>query len=365
MSVLVLGSRDIARIVERVGVHTLMDLMIDRLHRTLLDASTGRFDLRARAGFTHHSPSPGVLEWMPVMQDESLATIKVVAYNPANTATQQLPTVLATTSLYDVRTGRLLALVDGVFATALRTGAASAVASRILAHPDSSVLGMVGCGMQAVTQVHALTRVRPIRQVLAYDRDPEVARTFAERIAFLGLNVRVVSREELERSADVLCTATSVDVGHGPVIAGGELRPHVHVNAVGSDLPGKVELPLELLRRSRVCPDFMAQAVVEGECQQLTESEIGPDLVQITRRAAEVAAWRHEPTVFDSTGMALEDHAAILLLIELAKQHGAGMWVELEHHPDDPRNPYAFAAPVEEEPRISMPGARPPLRVAL
>ena len=359
MSVLVLNASDIARLVRTVGVHSLMDQMIERVHGTLLDASSGEYDLRARAGFAHHVVQPGVLEWMPVMHGGSRATIKVVSYNPANPAHRNFPTVMATVSIYEMQTGRLLALADGVVLTALRTGAASAVASRILAQPDSQVLGIVGCGMQAVTQAHALARTHPVKQVLGYDTDPAVARTFAERLAFLGLDVQVVPLDELERRADIICTATSAAVGEGPVLRGLEMQPHVHINAVGSDLPGKIEVPLDVLRRSLVCPDFLPQAVVEGECQQLEESEIGPGLIELVHSAAEFEEWRARPTVFDSTGFALEDHAAAMLLVELAQELGLGTQLELENYPEDARDPYSAPVGLAARPSLQVFPAAP------
>lgn len=343
MSVLVVTPCDLSVLVERVGLHPLMDSMIERLHRTLAEARPGAFDLRARDGFSHGPPLPGALEWMPVMQNERVATIKVVGYNPANPSLRGLPTVVATLSAFDMETGCLMAQADGVFLTAVRTGAASAVASRVLALPDSQSVGMVGCGTQAVTQLHGLSRLFPLRRVNVYDTDPAVARSFVGRVAFLGLDVRVAPLETVEAEADILVTATSVGAGEGPVIGGTKLRPHVHINAVGSDFPGKLELPLEVLRGSLVVPDFLAQARVEGECQQLAPGEEGPDLMEVVQREAEFREWRARRTVFDSTGFALEDHVALGLLMEWAEELGLGTRVELEMCPEDPRNPYLFS----------------------
>ncbi|WP_084737959.1 ornithine cyclodeaminase family protein [Cystobacter ferrugineus] len=342
LSTRVLGEQEMRRLVAAVGLHALMDETIAALERTLARFDPAHTELRKREGFQYQHPFPGVLEWMPVMEVGRQAVIKLVGYNPANVEGRGLPTILSTISLYDVTTGHLRALCDGTFPTALRTGAASAVASRHLARPDSRVLGLVGCGAQAVTQAHALSRLFPLERLLVHDRHPETARGFARRVDFLGLPVEAVPLERVEREADILCTATSVEVGAGPVISGTHLQPHVHINAVGSDLPGKTELPLDLLRRALVCPDYLPQALVEGECQQLQPGEIGPSLFELAR-ASELGRRHHgRPTVFDSTGIALEDQVVIEVLLTHAQNLGIGRLLQLESLADDPRDPYGF-----------------------
>ncbi|MEH1834794.1 MAG: hypothetical protein V7L29_22715 [Nostoc sp.] len=339
MNTLLITPEDIQKVVNRVGIDTLMDIMIAKLTEAFKEASLGIGELRPRAGFCNQQ-SPSVLEWMPYKQhiDQSVS-IKVVAYQPRNISVG-LPTIVASTSLYDSTTGHLVALSDGVFLTALRTGAASAIVSSILAHPNSITVGLVGAGAQAITQLHALSRVFPLLSVLVYDLNRDTAQSFLSRAAFMNLPVKVAPLDEVEREADILCTATTVAQGKGAVIIGESLKPHVHINAIGSDLPGKTELPLSLLKTSLVCPDFPEQAKFEGECQQLTTEEIGPDLLKLVRRPEDFHIWREQRTVFDSTGMALEDHVALVSLLKLVQEYGLGQLVQLEYFPTDPHNPY-------------------------
>ena len=261
MDTIILTKDDVAEIVSRVGVHQLMDEIIDELRKTFRNFDDDLTQVRKRDGFSYLTPFPGVLEWMPVMQVDEYAVIKLVAYNPANPVLYQMPTIVSTLSLYNVRNGHLMALTDGTFATALRTGAASAIASEVLANPNSEVIGLVGCGAQAVTQLHAHSRLFDIKRVLAYDTDDSVLASFPERCRFLDLDIQIVPRQELEEESDIICTATSVGLNAGPVIDGRNVKSWVHINAVGSDLPGKIELPLQLLNESLVCPDYRAQAV--------------------------------------------------------------------------------------------------------
>lgn len=342
METIILTRNDIAEIVSRVGLHQLMDDMISELRQTLRKFDDKLTQVRTRDGFSYFTPYPGVLEWMPVMQVDDFAVIKVVSYNPGNPLLYRVPTIISTLSLYNIRTGHLMALADGIFTTALRTGAASAIASEVLANPASEVIGLVGCGAQAVTQLHALSRLFDIKRVLAYDTDSNVLASFPERSRFLDLNIQLASRQELEEASDIICTATSVGLDEGPVIDGVNLKPWVHINAVGSDLPRKIELPLQLLRESLVCPDYRAQAIVEGECQQLKGDEIGPELIDLVKHASDYRLRQQSKTVFDSTGFALEDKAAMQVLLAMAKEVGVGRMLPIESMDVDPIDPYSF-----------------------
>ncbi len=342
METTVLTRDDIAKLVGQVGLNQLMDNVIGTLKQTFETFDDAATIVRQRDGFAYHKPFPGVLEWMPVMQIGEVAIVKMVGYNPKNPTRYNVPTIISTISLYDICTGHLMALIDGTFATALRTGAASAIASQILARRASEVVGLVGCGAQAVTQLHALSRIFNIKQVLIYDIEPSHARSFLDRSSFMDLDVQIVPREILEREADIICTATSVPIGAAPVISDEHLKSWVHINAVGSDLPKKIELPLGLLKRSLVSPDYLPQALIEGECQQLSPEEIGPSLIELVRNEQNYASFRDAQTVFDSTGFALEDKAVLQVLLSLAEECGVGRTLPIESIAGDPMNPYSF-----------------------
>ena len=195
-----------------------------------------------------------------------------------------------------------------------------------------------------MTQLHALSRLFPIERVLLYDIDSGAVETLPPRTAPLSLASRVrfeaASPETIMRESDIVCTQTSVGVAAGPVLQPVSSPEHLHINAVGSDFPGKVELPLPVLERSLVCPDFPDQAMVEGECQLLERDAVGPALAELVQQPACYEAYRNRPTVFDSTGWALEDHFVVGLLVEHAKAHGIGREVSIEITPVDPLNPY-------------------------
>lgn len=353
METWVLTGRDVAGVVEAVGRDALMDRVIDRLGRGLAEVGRGERRLSPkRDGFSRSEPVPGILEWMPHREPGDSVTIKTVAYSPGNPEHFGLPTVLGTVARFDDSTGTLTALCDGVLLTALRTAAASAVASRLLASPESRVVGLVGTGAQAVTQLHALSRTFPVEEALVWDTEPAHAESYAARAGFLGIDIRLARPEEIAARADIVVTATSVPAGEGPVLPDVPTSEHLHINAIGSDLVGKTELPPALLRRAFVTPDHPDQAHREGECQLLERHETGPGLAQLCARPSLAEAERRRLTVFDSTGFALEDHFAVEVFLEAAAELGLGARLQVEHHPDDALDPYALAA----SPQVEAPG---------
>ncbi|MDH2423783.1 hypothetical protein [Sphaerisporangium sp. TRM90804] len=350
MDTRLISPSDVEQVVRVIGRHELMDRVITRLAQGLAELGREKRETSpTRGGFDRDYPTPGVLEWMPHHVPGDSITIKTVAYSPVNPQRYGLPTILSNLARYDCATGRLVAMADGVVLTAVRTGAASAVASRLLAPPDSAVVGVIGAGAQAVTQVHALSRVFPVERVLVWDVDPRHAASMAGRTAFLGLPTEVARPEVILARADVISTVTSVAVGGAPVLPHGAHRPHLHVNAVGSDLVGKTELPRSLVLEAFVTPDHPEQAHREGECQQLAGDParnrvIGPSLGELCAEPELALAVRDRLTVFDSTGFALEDHLALDVLLEAADEVGVGSRVQVEYHPVDTLDPYS--APV-------------------
>jgi ornithine cyclodeaminase/alanine dehydrogenase-like protein (mu-crystallin family) len=345
METTILTVEDIRVIVQNIGLDSLMDEMIERLELAFKKYDPRFVQIPARDGFSYKEPEMGLIEWMPLMHSGQEVMIKVVGYHPRNPGARSLPTILSTISTYDTRTGHLLGLADGVFLTALRTGAASAIASKYLTHSGSKIVGLIGCGAQAVSQLHALSRLFEIEEVFIYDIDPMISTSFVERVGFLELKVTPVDHFNLSiilESADILTTCTSVAVEKGPVFPDQGLKPWVHINAVGSDFPGKFEVPLSVLKRSVVIPDFLDQAIKEGESQQLSRDEIGPTITDILQNPSDDLPLRSRVTVFDSTGWALEDEVAIKLLLDHAVDMNLGTRVRLESIPEDPHDPYEF-----------------------
>ncbi len=346
MQTRVLRARDITDMASRLGFDALMDRMIERLRGAFVDYDPAAVDIPVREGFNYEKPALGLVEWMPVHQRGGPVVIKMVGYHPTNPVQRSIPSVLATSSMWDTETGHLVAVSDATLLTALRTGAASAIATDFLAIDEPITLGVIGLGAQSVTQVHAISRVRKIDRVIGYDADDLVAASFATRLSFLDPESSTVETVEIDglpglvAAADVLCTCTSVDIGAGPVIPESDHRPWLHVNAVGADFPGKTEIPRGLLERALVVPDSRDQCRVEGECQQLDDDGIGPSLAYVAANASHFEPSRNQLTVFDSTGWAIEDEVALRLALDIADELGLGQSIGLEAIGLDPYDPY-------------------------
>lgn len=345
-STLVLSCQDVQQIVRHYGLDHLMDTLIERLEKAIRTFDPSTTVIPVRSGFHYLKPQTGLIEWMPLLNQSRNVIIKVVGYHPRNPIVNGYPTIISTVSAYDTASGRLLGIMDGVLLTALRTGAASAIASRALANPESTTVGLIGCGAQAVTQLHALTRVFSLKKVLFFDVNEQAMQSLPDRCTPFAREIEMTpsSIRDIVQHSDIICTATSIDVGSGPLFTGIETKPFLHVNAVGSDFPGKTELPVELLRQCFVCPDFHAQAILEGECQQLVPEDIGPDIIEVVKNPHAYHYVRRQRSVFDSTGWALEDQVAMEMFLEYADALGLGQFIEIENIPEVANNPYHFVS---------------------
>lgn len=341
---LILSGEDVNKITQTYGLNELMDTLIEKTTAAIEQYSTDNIDIPIRSGFNYEGENPGLVEMMPVHIKNNEVVIKVVGYHPKNPMSYDLPTILSSISSYNTNTGHLKGIVDGVLLTALRTGAASAIATKQLASPNSSILGLIGCGAQSVTQVHAISRLFNIKKVMIFDVNKETMYSFSERISMLGLDIEIVYSdiEDIVGTSDIVCTETSIEVGEGPLFKTLNTQPHLHINAVGSDFPGKIEVPLAFLKQSLVCPDFLEQAKIEGECQQLEDSEIGPDFPELLQNSHKYTFAKEQKTVFDSTGWALEDQIVMNLFFELADKFNIGQKIALENISEDAKNPYNF-----------------------
>lgn len=248
---------------------------------------------------------------------------KVGSYWPDNVAAGLLPHA-STTVLLDPATGFPLALIAASHLTTMRTAAADAVAVKYLARSDASVLAVVGTGHQALWDVLAIARVRSLSQVLVVGRDPGRLATFVQTLRSKGFTARAADIEDAVQRADIVVTATPART---PVLESEWITPGTHVSAMGADSPGKQELPLDLLRRAALFCDIRAQAVSIGEFQTgVHEGLIAPDdIIPIGLVISGDAQGRTDPaaiTIFDSSGMALQDLAVCSLALRLAKEVG-------------------------------------------
>lgn len=247
--------------------------------------------------------------------------VKVVSVHPDNPA-RGLPTILGVVVLVDGHTGEVRMACDAAALTAIRTGAASGVATDVLARRDAEVLTIIGAGAQAPHQVRAVAAVRPLREVRIVNRTRARAEQLAARLATELPEVRVAVWEEVAAAvatSDIVCTATSSPT---PVLPADAVPPGCHLNAIGSFRPDMRELPRELLARARVVVDAIDAALSEaGEIIDALDAGVlrREDLVELGAVLAGDAAGRttdDEITVFDSCGLAVQDLYAAAALWE-------------------------------------------------
>jgi alanine dehydrogenase len=260
---------------------------------------------------------------------------KIISVFPGNLSLG-LSTLQAAYLLNDPMTGEFLALMDGILLTATRTGATSAVATKYLSRENSETLGIIGTGAQAPFQAEAICKVRPIRKILAYDREQEIAENFSVIVSkSLQIPVEVMSTSrEVVVESDILVTVTTSKI---PVFDGRDLKPGIHINAVGAYTPEMQELDEVTVKRSKIVVDTyggcMAEAgdlLIPMREGKLSKEEIYADLGEMVLGQKPGRIREDEITLFESVGFALEDLVTARLAYRKAKEKGMGLEFRLD-----------------------------------
>lgn len=264
----------------------------------------------------------------------SYFAVKVNGNFPLNRERFGLPTIQGVVVLCDAERGRPLALMDSMELTALRTAAATGVAARYLARPDSKVLTVCGCGVQGRVHLRALAAVLRVEKVYAFDRDGARAESFARELADeLGLEVEAA--RDLRRAvgeSDVCVTCTP---SRQPILLRGDVRPGTFVAAVGADNPKKQELDPQLMASGKIVVDILEQCASIGDLHHalragaVTSGDVYAELGDIVAGRKPGRTSDDEVIIFDSTGTALQDVAAAAVVYERALRAGVGVSLNL------------------------------------
>jgi alanine dehydrogenase len=238
-------------------------------------------------------------------------------------------------TIYDGKTGEMLSIMQADHLGQVRTGSASAVATKHLARKDASAVGIYGTGKQARTQLLGVSRVRKLTRAVVYSPNADRRAAFArEMSAECGFDVVAAkSPEEAARGLDVICTATT---SREPVLFGAWLSPGQHINAAGSNFLGKAEIDVDVVRRANVVTidskdqgrleagDLVA-ALDQGVLEWIDIAELGRVVAMRSpgRQSAE------DITLFKSLGIGLEDIAVAIKVYQKAKEAGVGRWIEV------------------------------------
>lgn len=317
MTVKIIDIHAVAQLLRRDGVPATLQGLGGYLQADF--ARWEDFDKQARLA-THYPW--GVIELMPVA-DGSLYGFKYVNGHPGNPR-RGLQTVTAVGMLADVATGYPQLISEMTVLTALRTAATSALAARYCARPDAGCMAMIGTGSQAEFQALAIAGVLPVDRLRCFDLRAEAVAKLRRNLRGYGLEVQACSSiDEALDGADLVTTATAAK-RHQRVLTPAQVRPGMHINAIGGDCPGKTELDPAILDGARIVVEYAPQTRVEGEIQQAPADLPVIELWELVSGHACGRRDDDEVTLFDSVGFALEDFSALRYVRDRAEALGLG-----------------------------------------
>ncbi len=323
---------------EDVGRALPMDAAIAGMKEAYRQLSVGEATVPLRSRIEMNSGSRVAL-FMPAAMHGDAAdglAIKVVSVFSENPA-RGLPLIHAVVLVLEADSGRPLALLEGGTLTAIRTGAGSGAATDLLARPDAATLAIFGCGVQARTQLRAVCTVRAIKRGAVYNPDPAEADGFVTEMRGQGPipnDLRVAaSPQQALAGADIICTATT---SSSPVFDGADLKPGMHINAVGAFTPEMQEVDAETIRRALVVVDSREGVLAEAgdliapiRAGVVTEEHIHAELGEIVAGEKPGRASPEQITYFKSCGVAVQDVAAAQIALAGAEQLGLGSLISL------------------------------------
>ena len=295
----------------------------------LLSAGKTALPLRTNLSVADHN---GSLLTMPayIGGAEAGLGVKLISLYAGNPQQRQLPAIQGNFVLFDPKDGRLLAILEAAYMTAVRTGAAGGVAARHLARPDAGTVTIFGTGVQAPFQVEAVCAERSIDRVFVLSRRFENAERFAQQQS-LRLGVEMIPTADTEmavRAADIIITATNA---HDPLFDGNWLQPGTHINAVGAHLAVAREVDTTTIRRAKIVTDQTSACLAEAGDLIIPCREGAFDAATIYAEIGAIAAGnlpgrsgQDEITFFKSVGLAVQDVAVATFIVKQAMAHSIG-----------------------------------------
>lgn len=306
-----------------------MDKVIEAVETAYYEHAQSKVQMPAKE-YLFFQKFNGDLRIMPCyLPDMGESGVKCVNVHPDNPHMHDLPTVMAMIELVDPATGFPLAIMDGTWITNMRTGAAGGVGTKYLAREDSKTLGIVGAGKQAYTQLMAINEVMDIDEVVVYCRTCSSREDFAKKVSDIyGIPVNAVDTpKKAVENMDVVVTVTPVN---HPVIKTEWISPGTHINAMGADAPGKQEIESSALLKSKVFIDCWEQASHSGEINVpvseglIQQEDISGKLGDVIIGKNPGRTSEDEITIFDSTGLAVQDITTAWTVYEKARDLNLG-----------------------------------------
>ncbi|MBL0687806.1 MAG: ornithine cyclodeaminase [Sulfurospirillum sp.] len=332
---LVLEIEDIREIISKIGYEKFYKKLI----KTIEEDYSNWNDFNKCPRVANHV-NGGVIELMPI-NNSKLYSFKYVNGHPKNPEQNKM-TVMATGQLSITSTGQPLMFTEMTLLTALRTAANSAMAAKYLAKKDSSVLTFIGTGAQSEFQYLAFSYIFNLKEIRYYDIDSKAMKKFAKNMAQFNIKITPCknSYDAVER-ADIITTCTA-DKRYQTILTKEMIKKDVFINAIGGDCPGKTEIEKELVESSTVVVEYLEQAKIEGDIQQMPTDFTCTQIHEVIRGEKKLNVSTHGTILFDSIGFALEDYSVLRLIYDLAKKSNIGTRMNLIPKLDDVKNLFSL-----------------------
>jgi len=314
-----------------------MDEVIKVVEEAFREKGLGRVQMPPKL-YLFYQKYDGDLRAMPSYLEElDISAVKVVNVHPKNRARYGLPTVMAVIILVDPRSGAPIAIMGGTHITSMRTGAAGAIAAKYLARRDARVVGLVGAGTQARTQLIALlTLYGRFKEVRVWSPPDGTKEAFvAEMKPKYGELTEIFAVESVQEAVEGADIVVTVTPSRKPLVMNEWVREGMHFNCIGADAPGKEELDPEILRRAKIVIDDWEQASHSGEINVplskgiISKEDIWAEIGEIVAGLKPGRTSPDEITVFTSTGLAIQDAVTANLAYRKAVERGVGRMIEI------------------------------------
>lgn len=323
------------RILRGVEVRQLLPMgeCIDLMQQTMIAVSEGRVVLPMRSILVMPGDR-GMMGMMPgYLAEPECFGVKLVSLMPRNKP-PQYSSHLGLVLLFEAEHGQPVALIDAAEITAIRTAAASGLATRLLARPEAGDLALLGAGEQSRSHLEAMLRVRPLRRIRLWARDPDKARSFAKTE---GARHRVsietsATVAEAVADADIICTTTKA---REPILQGDWLTPGVHLNVVGSSMGATAEIDTPAVVKSRFFVDCRNSTINEGgeylralRAGAITPAHILAEIGEVANGTKEGRRSPLDMTLYKSLGIAPQDLASAHYVLAKARASGIGQVID-------------------------------------
>lgn len=313
--------------------HYGMPEAIDAMEEAFSSLSSGKCKVPQRFVTTLAKGQLNLMLKPAAVDEQKRAAIKILTQKEMG-AVHGIPAIVGVVLVLDTETGEVLSLMDGEYLTALRTGAASGLASRYFAKKDANTLAVFGCGAQGKTQLEAVAAERNIQKVWVFDTSNKAAELFVQEMqAKLSIEINVAHTNEVLNECDIICTATNAEA---PLFRFDEVKPGVHINAIGSYKPNMQELDPKLLQQAKVYVDQKAPCLTESgdlikpiNAGLFSAEHIFGEIGEYALNTIEGRISDNEITVFKSVGVAIQDFVVANKIYEKALSSGFGQAVNL------------------------------------